>query len=80
MIDLTPNTTIKKHMKPGAIVPVQQNITDGVRSFANNTEQLADTDMNLIINRDDQGYAEGKLFIDEGKLIDELTDKRYEYY
>jgi hypothetical protein len=36
--------------------------------------------MNLIINRDDQGYAEGKLFIDEGKNISELSDKTYEYY
>lgn len=34
--------------------------------------------MNLIINRDDQGYAEGKLFVDEGKNTSELTKKDYE--
>lgn len=82
VVDLEASTLgVKKHLKPGSIVPIQYNTTDsGAQVFANSTEQLATMGMNLVINRDDQGYAEGKLFIDEGKNISELTDKTYEYY
>jgi hypothetical protein len=36
--------------------------------------------MNLIVNRDEDGYAYGRLYIDEGKNTSELTNKDYEYY
>ena len=36
--------------------------------------------MNLIVNRDEDGYAYGRMFIDDGKNTSELTDKDYEYY
>lgn len=73
--------TVKKHLKPGSILPVQYNVTrDHVKSLANSTDQLAYTGLNLIINRDDQGYAEGNLYIDDGKTISKQAEKKYEYY
>lgn len=52
----------------------------GQKELANSTEQLHNTGVNLIVNRDGDGYAEGKLFIDEGKMISELTKKDYEHF
>lgn len=48
--------------------------------MASYIDQLEMTHINLIVNRDDQGYAEGKLFIDEGLKISELDMKLYEHY
>ena len=69
MATLSTQTTVKKHLKPGGIVPLQYNITNGTKVLATYIDQLEETHINLIVNRDDQGYAEGKLFIDEGLKI-----------
>jgi hypothetical protein len=34
----------------------------------------------MVINRDEQGHAQGQLFIDAGDTITELSDQTYEYY
>jgi hypothetical protein len=81
MVDLEAQLTVKKHLRPGGIVPVQYNMSaDGQHLLADSTDQLANTDMNLIVNRDVDGYAYGRLYIDEGKNVSELTKKDYEYY
>ena len=81
MIELTPAVTIKKHLRPGYMVPVQTHPEGGQSAYANSTEQLAHTDITMKVNRDSDGYAEGKLFLDEGKTISELgPDGTYEYY
>jgi len=39
MVDLTPTMTVKKHLKPGGIIPVQYNLTaDGQHLLANSTD------------------------------------------
>ena len=80
MVTLESQLTVKKHLKPGTIVPLQYNITDGKKTYPTYIDQLEMTHINLIVNRDDQGYAEGKLFIDEGLKISELEQKVYEHY
>ena len=79
-ITLAPETTVKKHLRPGAIVPVQYNDTNGTKLYANSTDQLATTGIHLMINRDAEGFAAGKLLLDEGKNISEVRDGDYEYY
>jgi alpha-glucosidase (family GH31 glycosyl hydrolase) len=79
VVPLEASTTVKKHLRPGYIIPIQHGY-NGTPAYANNTEQLADTLLHLIVNRDDDGYATGNLFIDEGKNISEITTKTYEYY
>ena len=34
----------------------------------------------MIANRDEQGHAEGEIFIDEGDSLSELSTQTYEYY
>ena len=33
-----------------------------------------------MINRDKDGYASGKLFLDDGETLSQLKDQTYEYY
>lgn len=81
MVDLTPGLTVKKHLRPGYMVPIQLNPKDGQSAYANSTEQLATSDIIMKVNRDTDGYAYGKLFLDEGKTISELgQDGTYEYF
>jgi alpha-glucosidase len=51
MIDLKATTTIKKHLRPGHIIPVQQGNDD---VSINSTVQLLTLPVDLIINRDDK--------------------------
>jgi hypothetical protein len=53
MVELEAQLTVKKHLRPGGIVPVQYNVTEGQHVLAGSTEELAITDVNLIINRDE---------------------------
>lgn len=79
-ITLTPQLTVKKHLRPGYIVPVQYNETNGTMTWAKSTDQLAVTGVNLLINRDADGFAAGKLFLDEGRNMSEIDRAAYEYY
>jgi len=39
MVELEPQLTVKKHLRPGGIVPVQYNMTsDGQHVLANSTD------------------------------------------
>lgn len=72
MVNLTATLTIKKHLRPGYMIPVQLHPEGGESAYANSTEQLAHTDINMKINRDADGFAQGKLFLDEGLKISEI--------
>lgn len=74
-VDLEAQTTVKKHLRPGYIVPVQYNITDTSEQYAMNMEQLLFTQTHLMINRDESGFAKGKVFFDQGASISEITYK-----
>jgi len=36
--------------------------------------------IDLVVNRDANGHATGKAFLDHGETLTELNDKTYEYY
>lgn len=80
MRTLTPAINVKKHLRPGYIVPVQYGVQGASSAYANSTEQLARTNINMLINRDHDGFAQGRLFLDEGKNISEIEAGTYEYY
>lgn len=41
---------------------------------------LAKLEITLVVNRDEDKHAEGKLFLDDGETISQLKDKTYEFY
>jgi hypothetical protein len=41
---------------------------------------LKNAPLALIINRDMQGHASGKLFLDDGYTLEQLEAETYEYY
>jgi len=44
------------------------------------TSELITQPISLIVNRDDNNYATGTLFLDTGLKISEITSKSFEYY
>jgi hypothetical protein len=54
-----------------------QNNSDG---SINTTKELRSRPVSLVVNRDRNGYAEGKLFLDKNNTISELTKQEHEYY
>lgn len=76
--DLKFGNRVNAHLKPGAIIPLQ-NVT------GNHTEPLTTVDLqqmplSLIINRDVNKAAKGTVFLDSGISKSELVEKTYEYY
>jgi len=41
---------------------------------------LHNAPLSMIINRDTQGHASGKLFLDDGYTLEQLEAGTYEYY
>jgi hypothetical protein len=64
------------HLRPGAIATFQNNSDMSV----NNTSQLNSKPISLLVNRDENNYATGSLFLDQGETLSELDNKNYEYY
>jgi alpha-glucosidase (family GH31 glycosyl hydrolase) len=61
MANLTyPASTVNVHLRPGYIVP-RQDDTENVTS----TSDLRTKDFNLYINRDTDGTAKGRLYLDK---------------
>ena len=60
---------------PGKIIPFQNNSDASI----NNTAQLINAPITLVVNPDDNGFAKGTLFLDQGESLSEL-DNGYEYY
>ena len=71
------NTTVRKHLCEGRVIPVQPDAMD--MKF-NSTQQLKDNTVTLIANRHDNHTAIGWIFLDDGISIKNLTDKEYEIY
>lgn len=67
---------VAKHLRPGKLIPFQDN---SKKSYMTTKDILA-VDISLIISRDNNGHSEGKVFLDQGESISELTNKQYEYY
>lgn len=77
---LKPGLGVKKHLRPGYIVPLQYNQTALMPSYANSTKQLNFTTTNLFINRDESGFAKGKVLFDDGISKSAIENKTYEYF
>lgn len=68
--------TVNVHLRPGYMVPKQAFDS----SKMNSTEDLLDSDISLIVNRDMNGHAEGKLFLDDGYSLEQLSSGNYASY
>lgn len=80
-VNLKASTKVRKHLMPGAILPVQYNLTEANEQvIASSTEQLQYTDIHLVINKDTNLYASGRLFLDGGKNVSEIANKTYIHY
>jgi alpha-glucosidase (family GH31 glycosyl hydrolase) len=70
-----PNSTINVHLRPGYIVPRQDE-----GNTVNSTAALRSMSYNLYINRDKDGNAQGRLYLDKNDDIASLDNKVYEDY
>jgi alpha-glucosidase (family GH31 glycosyl hydrolase) len=55
-----PDTTVHAHLRPGSIVPVQDN-TDVMTAA-----DLTNKEFSLVVNRDTEGTAKGFVYADDG--------------
>jgi alpha-glucosidase (family GH31 glycosyl hydrolase) len=74
-----PDKTINVHLRPGYIVPRQIDAADGSESAASTTD-LRSRDYTLYINRDTDGNAQGKLYLDKSDTMQSLREHTYEDY
>jgi len=64
-------------LRPGYLIPVQPSNSS---TALNGTKLLTFAPIDLVVNRDADKHASGKLFLDEGLTVSELTNKEYIYY
>lgn len=71
--------TIITYLRPGYLVPFQpQNKT---HPFMTTRDLLNDAELHLVANPTPNGWAQGRIFIDEGKdSVQEIEEGDYEYY
>ena len=68
---------VAKHLRPGKLIVFQYNF---VRLPAMTTVDIQLKSITLLVSRDPNGYAEGKVYLDRGEERSELSMKEYEYY
>lgn len=64
------------HLMPGKIITFQNN-SDG---SINNIHQLINGSITVLVNPDDNDFAQGSIFLDQGESETELAWRQYEYY
>lgn len=74
-----PAEIVNVHLRPGYIVPRQAN-TDAEASTINTVNDLRTKDYTLYINRDADGNAQGKLYLDKADTVSALDFHHYEDY
>jgi hypothetical protein len=74
-----PAEIVNVHLRPGHIIPRQVN-TDAEASTIDTTQDLRTKDFTLFINRDADGNAQGKLYMDKADTISALNSHTYEDY
>lgn len=67
------------HLRPGSLI-AYQNTINSKGSQVMTTSELITQPIALIINRDENNYAYGSLFLDTGLYLSEITSKSFEYY
>ena len=69
-VPMNDGATVMKHLMPGKLIP-QYQITSK-DNILNTFDVHNSSPINLIINRDENGYAAGKLFLDDGETLSQL--------
>ncbi len=66
------------HLKSGSLIAFQDNNDESVKTVS----QLSKKGIQLLVNRDTNGYAYGSVFLGEGSLLSETdsNNPQYEYY
>jgi alpha-glucosidase (family GH31 glycosyl hydrolase) len=67
-----PDDTVNVHLRPGYIVPVQNNTVNGFN--VNITSQLSNNPISLIVNRDKNNHSEGRLMINNDNKISSISN------
>ena len=75
-IDLDTDGDINAWMMPGKAIPYLPNDM----KFQNTHDINQSGEVQILINRDDENFAQGKMFFDNGLSKKEIIDKSYEYY
>lgn len=76
-VDLkTTRKSVNVHLKQGSMIAFQDNSDGSIKSV----DSLIAEPISLLVNRDDNGYAYGTVFLDNGSSLDELNNENYEYY
>lgn len=68
---------IPVHLRPGYIIPFQNN-TD--QTYKTSDEMLSEAFLEILINRDGEGYARGKILGQEGNKKKDIEDGNYYMY
>lgn len=64
------------HLMPGKIISFQNNSDASI----NNIHQLINGSITVLVNPDDNDFAQGSIFLDQGESLNELNWTQYEYY
>jgi len=75
MVDLDVQDTVNAHLRPGSMIPYYTNQNDQLMLAS----EFINEPISLVFNRDDNGYAEGTVFLDKGEKLSDLGGN-YEYY
>src|SRR5438132_7790435 len=75
-VNLTAKMTINTHLRPGSLIPFQNNSDHSISK----TAQLIEAPISIIANRDEYGIATGNLLLEKGISRSEINDNHYEYY
>lgn len=69
--------TVNVHLRPGYLFPWLDN---SVNTFLNVPDLIANARLSLIVNRDTNGMAEGKLYMGNGNESKPVRDKEDQFY
>ena len=89
-VTLTAKTgTVQKHLRPGYLIPRlgREIPTDAGRvapapqlPLINNTDQVPRSPVELLVNRDEQGYAKGRVLFDNGTNTADIKKGNFSFF
>jgi hypothetical protein len=68
--------SVNAHLMPGRVIAFQNNSDESITSV----HQLINSPISLVVNLDNNDFAKGSLFLDQGEKLSELNNWDYEYY
>jgi alpha-glucosidase len=76
IINEASSALVAKHLRPGKLIPFQDNSAKNIMTTAN----LQGVNITLLVSRNSNGHADGKVFLDQGETRSELINQEFEYY